>query len=62
MAKKFVSYEVNCKIQFTKMFCAEIWRFFMQKYRAHANPLYMRKLYIDIRILSGTMSSRMESG
>ena len=50
MAKKFVSYEVNSKIQFTKMICAEIWRIFMQKYRAHANFLYMRKLYIDIRI------------
>ena len=37
MAKKIVSYEVNCKIQFTKMICAEIWQIFIQKYRTHAN-------------------------
>ena len=37
MAKKFVFYEVNCKIQFTKIICAEIWGISIQKFRAHAN-------------------------
>ena len=62
MAKNIASYEVNCKIQFTKIICAENWRIFGQKYMTHANLLYMRKLYIHIRIWFETMSSRMESG
>ena len=50
MTTKIASYEVNCKIQFTKIICAENWRIFGQKYMTHANLLYMRKLYIHIRI------------
>ena len=39
MAKKIVSYEVNCKIQFTKISCAEIRLNFIQKYINHANSI-----------------------
>ena len=49
MAKNFASYEVNCKIQFLKIICAENWRIFIQKYMSHAVFLYMRKLYIHNR-------------
>ena len=61
-AKIIAFYEVNCKIQFTKINCAENWWIFMQECMTHVNFLYMRKLYIHIRIWSETMSSRMESG
>ena len=62
MDKKFVSYEVNCKIQFTKIICAEIRLIFRKKYVTHAKFLYLRKLYIDTRSWFVTMPFRMESG
>ena len=67
--QKIVSYEVNCKIQFTKEKKNDFYRYlhrymkiFIQKCWTHANFLYIRKLYIGIRIWSGIMSFQMELG
>ena len=60
-SKKIVCYNVDCKIQLFKMIWVEIWQISIQKYSTYANFPYMGKLFIVIRIWSGTMSSRMES-
>ena len=49
MTKKITSYEVNCKIQFTKTICAKYWRIFIQKYMTQTQTLYSFILEFDLR-------------